>query len=289
MASLFSALLFYVIIIPVSLLPFPLLYAFSDFIFVILYYVIPYRKKIVLDNLRRSFPEKDESELLKIRRRFYRHFCDLVVESLKLFTATPSAIRKRVELVNSDLLEKYYHQGKSLILATGHYANWEWPAITLPYHSSHTATGIYKKLSNPFFDKRLRVTRAKFGMKLMSTREVARFFEDHKDELCTYGFINDQSPSDPKRGHWMKFLNQDTCMLLGVESYAVKYDFPVLYAEISRVSRGHYRIEYKVITDRPKETKEFEITEACSRMNEEIIRRDPAYWLWTHRRWKHRR
>ena len=289
MTTFLSAFVYYLILIPISLLPFPLLYLFSDIIFLLLYYVSPYRKKLVLDNLRKSFPEKSEAELKLIRKKFYRHFCDLVVESLKTFTASENGIQKRVQLVNPELVEQFYSKGKSVILVTGHYANWEWPALTLPYLSSHTATGIYKKLSNPFFDLRLQRSRSRFGLKLMSTREVQQFFADHSDKLCTYGFINDQSPSDPKRGHWLKFLNQDTCYLLGVETYAIKYDLPVIYTAIRKVKRGHYSITYKVVTESPLTTAAFEITEACARINESIIREEPSYWLWTHRRWKHAR
>ena len=148
---IFSALLYYLLLIPLSLLPFPVMYGLSNFLFVILYYVFPYRKKVVMENLRKVFPEKEEVELKKIQKEFYRHFCDLVFESLKIFTASNQSILQRVELVNAELLEGYYRANKSLILVTGHYANWEWSAVTLPFHSSHTGTGIYKKLSNPFF------------------------------------------------------------------------------------------------------------------------------------------
>ncbi|MFM8432656.1 MAG: lysophospholipid acyltransferase family protein [Bacteroidota bacterium] len=284
-----SPLIYFLVILPVSLLPFPLLYGLSDLLFLVLYHLTPYRKKLVLENLQRSFPEKTEKELRTIRRRFYRHFGDLVVESIKTFTASRKSIERRVELENVELLESLYSKGKSVILASGHYANWEWPALTLPFHSSHTATGIYKKLSNPFFDKLLQRSRSRFGLKLMSTREVQTFFQEHADERCTYGFINDQSPSDPRRGHWTIFLNQDTCLLMGVETYAKKYDMPVVYADIRKTRRGHYKLTYRLVTAEPLLTKEFEITEACSAINESIICEEPAYWLWTHRRWKHRR
>ena len=289
MSNFFSAIVYYLILIPVSLLPFPLLYLFSDIIFFLLYYVFPYRKKLVLDNLKRSFPEKSEAELKLIRKKFYRHFCDLVVESLKTFTASGAAIQKRVKLMNPELVEQFYSKGKSVILVTGHYANWEWPAITLPFHSSHTATGIYQPLTNPFFNRRLQISRSRFGLKLMSTKEVQRFFAEHENELCTYGFISDQSPSDPRRGHWMRFLNQDSCMLMGVESYAVKYDMPVVYAMITQEKRGHYKLEYRLVAEHPRQKAKYEITEACARINESIIRERPALWLWTHRRWKHKR
>lgn len=289
MMYFFNALFFYLVIIPISWLPFRILYGLSDFTYIILNYVLPYRKKIVIQNLRQSFPEKSMDEIRVISRKFYHHFCDLIVESLKIFTAGEQTILKRVKLLNPELLENYYKKGKSVILATGHYANWEWAAVTLPFHSSHTGTGIYQKLSSKFFDERLRVTRARFGMKLMSTKEVATFFQDHQNELCTYGFINDQSPSDPQKGHWIKFLNQDTCIFLGVEKYAIQYNYPVVYGVITKEKRGFYNVEYKLISENPSSEKPFEITEACSRINEQLIIARPEYWLWTHKRWKHKK
>jgi len=284
----FSALIYYVLILPISMLPFFLMYGVSDFLFLIFYYLIPYRRKVVLQNLRSSFPEKSPDEIKKIERRFYKHFCDVILETLKLFSASKQSIEKRVKIVNPELLNKYYQDGKSLVLATGHYANWEWPAITLPSHSKHKGTGIYQKLSSKFFDKKLRQTRAKFGMELMSTKEVAEFFEAHKNELCAYGFINDQSPSKPQNGHWGTFLGQPTCMSTGAERYATQYDYPVLYGVITRIKRGHYQIEYKVVSEKPSLEKPFYITEESARINESLIKSDPAFWLWTHRRWKHK-
>lgn len=288
MAYIISALLFYLVILPISWLPFSLLYGLSDILFFILYYVFPYRRKVILQNLRKSFPEKSEGEIRKIEKEFYRHFCDVMLETIKLFSASQNAIERRIQLVNAGLLDEYFAKGKSLILVTGHYANWEWPAVTLTSHCKHKGTGIYQQLSSKFFDKKLRQTRARFGMELMSTREVADFFESHQNNLCAYGFINDQSPSDPKKGHWTTFLNQPTCLLTGAERYAVKYNYPILYGAITRIKRGHYRIEYIPVSDSPASEKPFIITEKCAKINESIIRKDPAYWLWTHRRWKHK-
>ena len=289
MSNFFSAVLFYLIIRPISLLPFPILYGVSDFSFLILYYIFPYRKKIVMENLRGSFPEKSEAELNRICKAFYKHFCDLTVETIKLFTASRDSIQKRVKLINVELLESFYKQNKSLILATGHYANWEWPAITLPSHSHHFALGIYQPLSNKFFDNKLITTRSRFGMTLMPVKQVAKYFEDHYNQTCAYGFINDQSPSNPDRAYWGKFLNRDTAMLAGTERYARQYNFPVIYGEIKKISRGHYSIEYKLVSEFPKNEPEGVITQKCATINESIIRSQPEYWLWTHRRWKHKR
>ncbi len=289
MANFISAIFYYLFLLPVSWLPLPVLYGLSDFLYFFIYKLFGYRKKVVYENLRNSFPEKSEKELKIIMDKFYSHFCDVVVEGLKSFSISEKQLQKQVEPVNTALIQKYYEQNKSVILCTGHYANWEWPAVAFIRHSSHHALGIYLPLKNKFFDQKLQDTRSKFGMTLMSVREVAQYFEDHKNEPCSYGFIFDQSPSNPIKGHWMKFLNQDTSVLTGVERYAVKYDFPVIYGKIIKLARGKYRITYELVTDSPQQTKENEISEAIMHINEKIILSAPEFWLWTHRRWKHKK
>jgi Kdo2-lipid IVA lauroyltransferase/acyltransferase len=289
MNNFLSALFYYTVLKPISLLPFPILYIKSRGYYFWLYKVFGYRKKVVMENLRNSFPEKNENEIQAITRKFYKHFCDLIVEGIKSFSISEKGLARHVDPVNTELLEKYFHQGRSVILCTGHYANWEWPALAFIKHSSHKALGIYLPLKNKFFDKKLQETRSKFGLTLMSVKEVAQYFEDHKDEACSYGFIFDQSPSNPAKGHWLRFLNQDTSVMTGVERYAVKYNYPVIYGHIIKLSRGQYRITYELVTDTPQQTRENEITEVIYKKNEEIIRAAPEYWLWTHRRWKHKR
>jgi KDO2-lipid IV(A) lauroyltransferase len=285
----FHYLLYYLVIIPLSLLPFPLLYGFSNLIYVFLYYIRPYRKKIVLENLRNSFPEKTEEEIQIICKKFYRHFADIIVESLKVFTVSKDTLLKRMKCVNPELVESYYKKGRSVILVTGHYANWEWAAITVGTHSSHYPLGIYQVIKNKFWDRKMQSTRSRFGTNLMSTREVANYFERFKDALCLYGFIADQTPSNPDKCHWMQFLGQDTPVMFGTEKYARQYNYPVLYGKITRIKRGYYQIEYFPICDEPSQTKVGEITEWHTRFNEGIIKAAPEYWLWTHRRWKHKR
>lgn len=241
------------------------------------------------ENLTKSFLEKSIDDVRHIRKKFYRHFCDIFVEGIKPFSASEEFIQSRVQLVNGELLEKYFLLNRSVILATGHYANWEWPALAFIRHSSHKALGIYKPLSDKFLDKKLQQTRCKFGLTLMAIQEVAQYFEEHKDIACSYGFIFDQSPSNPDKGHWMKFLNRDTVVLTGVERYARQYNFPVIYGKITREKRGYYRIEYELVTDNPVQTQDGEITEAIMHVNEKLILSAPEFYLWTHRRWKHKR
>jgi KDO2-lipid IV(A) lauroyltransferase len=289
MGNFISGLFYYLILLPISWLPSFILYGLSDVLFFFLYTLSGYRKKVVMENLRNSLPGKSEEELNRIAKKFYMHFCDVVVESLKSFSISEKNLQKHVTPINTSLIEHYYQKGKSVILCTGHYANWEWPAMAFIRHSHHRALGIYLPLKNKFFDQKLQDTRSKFGLTLMSVKEVSEYFETHKNEPCSYGFIFDQSPSNPNKGHWMKFLNQDTSVLTGVERYAVKYDFPVIYGRIQKQGRGKYSIAYELVTDTPAQTKPNEITEKITKINEEIILAEPAYWLWTHRRWKHRR
>lgn len=242
-----------------------------------------------MENLQGSFPEMSDTELAVICRKFYRHFCDLIVESLKLFSASSKTIEQRVRLVNPELPEKYYDQKKSLVLVTGHYGNWEWAAIALPSHSRHKAIGIYLPLTNSFFNKKLIEKRGNSGLKLVPIKLVRKQFVDHANELCSYAFVNDQSPSNPSRAYWVRFLNRDTAMFTGAERYAREFDLPVLYGVISKVARGRYAVEYKLVAEHPRDCEQGAITTECARINESMIRSQPEYWLWTHRRWKHKK
>lgn len=284
-----NVLLYYLVIIPISLLPFPLLYGLSDFLFVLFYYVFGYRKKVVLANIRRSFPEKSAKEQEEICKKFYRHLCDLVLESLKIFTISQRQVRKRVVCKNPEVIDKYFDRGQSVIIAGGHYNNWELFAVGVDELIKHKSIAIYKPLSNQFFDRKMRATRSKYGLYMISTKIVKKVFEEEKDNLTATIFATDQSPSNPNNCYWMNFLNQDTGILFGVEKYAKEFNQPVVYGRINKEKRGHYSFEFFDVTDTPRETAYGEITEAITKMLEADIRAIPQYWLWSHRRWKHKR
>ncbi len=286
---LFSYLLYYLFIIPISLLPFPLLYLLSDFLFFIFYSLLGYRKKIVVSNITNSFPEKSKQEVNEITKLFYKHFCDVIVESLKSFTISDAQISKRMILKNPELLNSYYDKKQSVILAGGHYNNWEWIAVALDKQMKHQSIAIYKTLSNKFFDEKMRSTRGKFGLLMVSTKLVAETFSKFKNELTATIFAIDQSPSNPKKCYWMNFLNQDTPVLFGTEKFSKDYNQPVLFGTITKVKRGFYQIEFQTVTDNPTNTAHGYITETTTKLLEAEIIKAPQYWLWTHRRWKHKR
>lgn len=285
----FSFLLYYLIIVPISLLPFRAIYLFSDFLFLVLYRVAGYRVSVVRMNLKNAFPEKPDTELRKIETDFYRHLADVIVETLKSFTISNSEILRRAVLENPDLTDHYFHQGRSVLLCGGHYNNWEWLAISLDQQIKHKAGGIYTPLSNPFFENKMRSTRGKFGLQLIRIKDVASFFEKTRDQLTATVFGIDQSPRHPEKCHWMPFLSQDTGVMVGTEKYAKEYNYPVLFCSINKIKRGYYTYRISLITEEPRKEPENRIIETATHLIEKQIIQDPRYWLWTHKRWKHKR
>ena len=279
---------YYLLILPISLLPYPILYLISDVVFVLMYRVIGYRKEVVFTNLKNSFPNKSEKELKQIMSGFYKHLCDIILESIKGFTISEKQLRKRLVVKNPEFSNYFANKGQSIIFVGGHYNNWEICAQAFAMYSNHKCIGIYKPLSNAFINDKIHTSRSKYGMHLISMKQTKKSFEEGgKAKAIVFG--SDQNPANPKRAHWVQFLNQDTGVLFGVERYAKEYDWPVVFVSISKVKRGHYEVEYSLITDTPTEQPHGKITEDFTKRLEQDIINQPQYWLWSHKRWKHKR
>ena len=285
----FSALLYHLLVRPVSLLPFPVLYVLSDGLFVIMYHLLRYRGKVVTGNIRSSFPDLDRKQQEAIIREFYRHFCDLLVESFKLFNISEAEIRKRMVFENPEELNRYFREGRSVIIAGGHYNNWEAFAVGCQLYMEHQAVALYKPLANKWFDEKMRKTRGKFGLQLVPIQNTREFFDAPKGKQTGTIFGMDQSPSKVARSHWMTFLGQDTAVIFGTEKYSKEYDQPVVFGGIHKVSRGHYSVRFETVTDTSQPMAHGEIVERTMKLLERDILKAPAYWLWSHRRWKHRK
>jgi KDO2-lipid IV(A) lauroyltransferase len=240
-------------------------------------------------NLMNSFPEKSPEELLKIESMFYLHLCDVIVETFKSFTISEKEIQKRMVLINPELPDKYFAEGRSLLLAGGHYNNWEWIATSLHQQIQHTAAALYTPLSNTFFEQKMQSTRGRFGLKMIPTKNASAFFEAYKNQLTATVFGIDQSPRHPSRCHWMHFLNQDTGVMFGLEKYARELDCPVLFSNITKVKRGYYSLRFSLLTDQPRNESNGMIVEKATQLLEQQIISLPQYWLWTHKRWKHKK
>ncbi len=281
-----SAVLYYLVIIPISILPFSVLYRISDVLFFLFYFVLGYRKKVVLGNIQRSFPDKNSAEHNRICKAFYRHFTDLIVESLKVFTISAKEVEARMKFLNPDLVNRYFDEGKSVILAGGHYNNWELFAVAIDQAVKHHSIAIYKPLTNTFFDRKMRITRGKYGLEMIAIKDVKSVFDKNRDKLTLTIFGTDQSPGNVKKAYWMNFLNQDTAVLFGTEKFAKEYNYPVVFGCIHKIKRGYYTLEFRELVPDPSQAKPGEITEAHTKMLEQDILNKPEFWLWSHRRWK---
>lgn len=281
-----SRLLYYLVIKPLSLLPFWLLYRLSDGLYIILYRCLQYRKGVVRTNLENSFPHKTSKEIGQIEKAFYRHFCDLIVESIRLFSISESELKRRNKVLNPEALNQLYDEGRSVILVGGHFNNWETGAAILSSYVKHHIVGIYAPLSNPFFNAKILKSRERFGMEMLSKKSVKEGFESNKSILTATIFATDQSPTHSKNVHWTTFLNQPSAVLIGAERFAKDYDYPLVFVYIKKVKRGYYELEGKLLDKNPNKTKEGELTEFHTRWLENQIIETPQFWLWTHKRWK---
>ena len=271
-----------------SKLPFFILHGISDFAFVLIYYIFNYRKEVVLNNLKIAFPEKSEKELLSIRRKFFRHFTDIFVETAKSLTISNKELDKRYKFVNPEILKPYELAGKSVILMGSHYANWEW-IVSIPRVTKLLGVGVYKSLSNPYFDKLIRENRSRFGGVLIPMNQTAKrmILNKQNNIASVFGLLSDQSPTLHRTQYWRNFLNANVPIHTGAEALAKKHDFTVLHFKVDRIKRSYYEVTLDILAENPKEFKDNEITDEFLKRTEKQIQTKPEFYFWTHRRFKH--
>ena len=276
------------IIILFSKLPLRILYWLSDFIFVILYFVVGYRKKVVFQNLKNSFPEKSDSELKIIRKKFYHNFCDYLVETLKSFTITSHELRVRVQYLNQDIFHEAKSENKNVILLAGHIFNWEWFnafATVVPQEKSFP---VYRKVQSSFWEQKVKEIRNRFGNHALEAKEVIRhIFKNANDGNSVYMFVADQTPHVSEVTYGLNFLHQKTPAFVGYDKLSTRMDLAFVYCEMKKVKRGYYQINsYRIEPDGEK-FEEYEVVKKFHKMLETTINKRPDNYLWSHRRWKY--
>lgn len=288
--SLILRFAFYILHL-ISLLPFRALYVLSDILFVPVFYLMRYRRKMVWKNLRNSFPHKPDKEIRRIEKEFYHHFCDLLLETIKIPRMSVAEIQQRMRLENPEVLQNLIDRNCNVSAYLGHYGNWEWCSGLWAYYTqTATPVNIYRKLKNPYFDGYFLGLRSHFGAvnveKDSILRSVLRLQKEGKPVVLA--LVSDQKPSPNNIHYRTMFLNRQTPVLTGAERIARTLDHAVVYLEVTKIKRGFYSAKFIPITEHAKETPEFKITEIYTRLLENTILRNPAYWLWTHNRWKHK-
>ena len=276
-----------------ALLPLKILYILSDILFFPMFYIVRYRRKLVYQNMKDSFPEKSEKEIRRMEKAFYHHFCDYIEETIKLLHISDKETRKRVKFHNTEALQEIVDNGGSCLMLLGHYGNWEFvPSVTLWMRKGSVIFAqIYRPLKNKWFDRFFLKLRGRYHSECIAKQDTLRSILRYKSSgrPSITGFMADQTPSPANIHHWVNFLNHDTPVFTGVEKIAHKVGFSVFYFDVEKIKRGYYSVTIREISKNPKETEEFEITNKYMEMMETTILRAPEYWLWTHNRWKHKR
>ena len=288
--QLLAYILIYPILWLISIHPIRVLYFVSDCLYVLLYYGIGYRKNVVTNNLKLVFPEKSEKEIDTLRKKFYKHLCDMFLEMAKTMTISEKELKKRFKILNPEELKRLENLNKSVILIFGHYASWEW-SIVIQNYINFKGLAVYKRLANKYFDKLVKDIRSKFKTDLISTKETIQIINDNeaKGIKSITGFLSDQSPRLTNEVYWGKFMGVDVPCFTGAERLAKKLDLTTAYLKVTKVKRGFYEAEIITLAENPSEFKDYELTDMFLREVEKQIYTAPEFYFWTHKRWKHKK
>lgn len=274
----------------ISLLPFWMMYILSDLLYIILYYIIGYRKKVVYANLAHSFPDKSAAEIETIAKKFYKYLPDILVESVKLKSISAQQVIKRIELINPEEITRHINTGKSVIGVTAHYGNWEMGIHRLSLMLPDPVLIIYKPLNNSVFNKTYNNIRNRFNAQMIPMKQILRHIVRLKNTPHISMFVADQTPTYQDSDYFMDFLNQETLVYTGAERIAKMTNNPIVYCHIGRKKkRGHYYCKFTTLVENPAEYEPYEITQLHNKFTEKIIIKNPEFWLWSHRRWKRKR
>ena len=270
-------------------IPFFGLYLLSDLLCFFLRRVIKYRRRVIYDNLKGSFPELNSAELESISKKTYENLCDITLESIKGLSMLPESLKMRYRITNPEILDPYFREGKSIILAGAHYGNWEWGVRSWSLWFKHKVLGIYKPLANKTVESFMNARREDLGMQLVGPKQTRAALQEAERNPCIFVLFGDQNPHNLNTCHWVPFLNRDTAWLQGVAEISHQQDFPVYYLKTVRLKRGFYESTLVPLVLNPSEVDPQKISEIYAAHVEENIREKPEDWLWSHKRWKHKR
>ncbi len=281
-------LLLYPILWCIAMLPFRLLYFFSDLIYLLVYYLIGYRKKTVRQNLALALPHLTANERLIVEKKFFHHLCDMFLEMIKTITISEKEIKKRFVFTNIEEYQKLENLDKSIALMCAHYASYEW-SVSMNYYTKIQGYGIYKKINNPYFDLLVRKIRSKFRAILITTKETIPVIiaNNANKKLGIYGFASDQSPKINAAYHWQSFMGMEVPVHTGAEMLAKRYDMNVIFLKTKKIKRGFYEASFEILSTDSNTVPNYEITDHFLKLVEKQIYEAPEYYLWTHKRWKH--
>jgi len=287
-------LLVYILIYPllwlISILPFRLLYLLSDGVYVLIYYILGYRKKTVRENLALALPHLSKEERLEIEKKSFRHLCDMFLEMVKTMNISSKEMDKRFQYANLDVYLDLEKKGKSIALMCAHYASYEW-VISMNKYITFEGFAIYKKIANTHFDALVKNIRSKFQAHLITTKETTEVMQKNYNEnrLSIYGFAGDQSPKADKAYHWAPFMGVSVPVHTGAEMLSKRFDLNVIFLKVKKIKRGYYEASFEVLSENVLSVPDYQISDMFLKRVEKQIAEAPEFYLWTHKRWKHKK
>jgi Kdo2-lipid IVA lauroyltransferase/acyltransferase len=273
----------------IRIIPFRMLYGISDVLAWFLRRVFRYRYDVVLQNISHTNLTLTETEKASLVREIYLNLSDILLEGIKSFSMSRATVIERHKLVNPEILDPYFKQGRSIILVTGHIGNWEWGSLSAAIQTPYRIIGFYKPLKNKFINSFIGKSRSKFGTVLAPIRQTSQSFIQYSDQPSMFMMAADQNPAKLTQAHWVNFFGKETAFLYGPEKHARNNNYPIIFTEIKRIKRGYYELILSVLTENPTEYDSGGLTNIYAQKIEAVIRKNPGIWLWTHRRWKHQR
>lgn len=270
-----------------SFLPLFILGGITKLLYLLNNYIFRYRNTIIIENLQIAFPNKNDWERKKIQKAFYLNFFQLIGEIIKLISIKKSCLNKKVKIQNQEIIQHFVDKGRSVILLSGHYNNWEWMGAKISCSFNVPFVAVYKTISSSRFNQLMLSVRQRFGGKVVNMEESMRYFVQTTGQTQIIGMIADQNPIVQEGTPWLSFFGKVVPVFLGAEKIAKKYNYPVVFCNMEKKQNHHYIITFEVLAENPIETAELEITKKYFNRLEEQIRHSPANYLWSHRRWKH--
>lgn len=272
-----------------TFIPLPILFLLSEGITFLVFRLFAYRRKVVFENLTKSFPNYSSERIRHIGRKYYRHLSVMIVENIYLRFVSKKQFKKRLTVKNLELFNRFFNEGKNVIVVLGHFGNWEFGSGVVQ-SIKHRGLAVYKQLSSPVFDRIYFDIRSRLGMKPVEMKAVFKTLVNERktEESFALFMVADQAPMRGEPQYFTTFLNQKTGFYLGTEKLARRFDMPVIYIELHRAKKGYYNLTPTLLTDKPQQTQPYEITQKFADVLEESIKRSPRFWLWSHKRWKHK-
>ncbi len=271
----------------VSRLPLGVLYSLASFISFLMRYVAKYRLDVVRDNINQCFPEKSASEKNQIINQFYKNLGDFMVETLKGMTISEEDLRRRVKIIDSEIIEKYFQNNQSVLIMTGHQFNWEWLLLACCIQLSAPMSPVYKLLNNQYFENLMFAMRSRFGGQPIEMQSTLMEIMKRKGAVNGFGLLADQTPMPEAEKYWAQFLGRETAFYVGPQKLALMTKYPVVFASVQKVQRGHYEVSFKSVAEPPYDKNGHEVLDNYIRLCQELLKSQPANWLWSHRRWKY--